>query len=381
MFRPAFLPILVFLTMLFLPSVQGVTHLLPERELGENRTLAAFPPLALLTQPEPLRIDQYTERLSNWHSDRFPTRDLWVRLRTQYVFTLFGESDQVYVGRDGYLFYHSVIDTEVPIVERMSSEDVAAFADEVGRLSAQLESRGMHLIVLPLRLKHAYYPEMLPRAAAHARDFHRMDEIIDALARQEGVDLIDSRPILRQAKAEGLQVFHRTDFHWTDPAGALVLRELLTRVGAREGLDGMAGEMRYEVRRVRSSGGQARFLPLFAPPSETTIELAMQAPDREIGLRESSTYETLYDTVWPPERLAPPIVVYGDSFFDAMERARVGQHFRTYARARLGHQSLSDAYAARPEGARYLVLEFIEVAPLGVREEVRTLLQRLEAGE
>ena len=145
-------PVLLFFALLLLPAIATVPGFPKVRPLEEYRKLAERPRLhELWTAPKAPFLD-ITHRLDLWFSDQFPTRALWVRLYTQTLYSLFHESDQVHIGKHGWLYYRSVVDTESPAMETLIPQ-VPVEVDQLAKLTAMLKARGITLYVLPMGLK------------------------------------------------------------------------------------------------------------------------------------------------------------------------------------------------------------------------------------
>ncbi|MGH2198802.1 hypothetical protein ACQ1Z2_14755, partial [Enterococcus faecalis] len=67
-------------------------------------------------------IEHFPRLANEWFNDHFGLRALLIKLKTQIDFSVFGTSDKVVVGRNGWLFYRAVISKEEPLVERLLSQ-------------------------------------------------------------------------------------------------------------------------------------------------------------------------------------------------------------------------------------------------------------------
>lgn len=375
------LPILLFMLLLLLPLTAYFTGFPEVEPLQEYRALAERPALSTYFNAEKNDFPGYTEQLNRWFLDQFPTRPFWVRLHTQLLYSVFGESDQLHVGKDGWLFYRNVLDNEEVVLRSTAPLFKVGLVTKFARLSMLLEQRGIVLYVMPAALKSRYYPEFLPASAEHARDFRFFDDLMDLLVRDGRMNIIDTRPILEGAKQQGMKIFHQTDFHWTDPAGALVFRQLLNELGEQEGKPALASSWDYEIAELPDySGGQARALPLFRMPTETTVEVKVKGPLTEFVLTKNRHgIETAGVATATSQQLMEPVFLYGDSFADAAIRSGFFNFFRAYASSRLFVNDLTEAYRNRQPGTRYMVLEFITSGTFGMDNNMTTLIAALEA--
>ena len=185
--------------------------------------------------------------------------------------------------------------------------------------------------------KASLYPEYVPNWSRPLQPVSRMDQLMDHLEAHTDLNLLDLRPVMNQAKAEGVYFLHqKTDSHWTQFGAYLAAREIIRNLAvsfpAMEARPIDPGSIEY----VLGAGGDlARMLGLEYERMEERV--CLQPLD---GFRAR-----MVDDLSPPPRLLPPYqkpvvmmqedrpdlpraIVYGDSF----------------SRTSLFHQFLSDAF-------------------------------------
>ena len=162
-------------------------------------------------------------------------------------------NEQVYLGRDGWLFFRRDLDyvTGPPFLaprtvhRRSRGGDAWTAAPHpdplpaIRELHVALRARGITLVLAPTPLKPVVHPERLSsRYAAGAGPLHNASyaAFVERVA-AAGVGLVDLSAPLSRAAATGPQ-FLRTDTHWTPQAMDLAAREL---AGALAPLLGPAG--------------------------------------------------------------------------------------------------------------------------------------------
>jgi len=367
---------------LLMPALSAITGYAISPPLLENRVLTARPVATDYFNEEKLDWLGYSTQFNGWFSDGFPTRDFWVRLHGQVQYSLFHDSNRVHIGPENWLYYRSVLDVENPSLERISQQERQAMAQRLQQLSAQLAARGITLYILPMALKDYYYAEFLPASGKHALQFRFFDLYMDELLANGAIKVIDSRPILRQAKQSGLKIFHQTDFHWTDPASARVFQPLLAAMAAQEQKPALANQWQVEtVEMTNWSGGESNALPLLWPRTETTLGARFTGTPTEFTAQTPlpAGVESAAITATPREDLLAPVLIFGDSFFDGAERAGFLNFFQGYTRARVWTYDLVEAYRNRQSGTRYLVLENITGAIYGMDAAVAKLSEALAA--
>ncbi len=374
------LPIVLFVLVLLMPALSGITGYAISPPLAENRVLTARPVATDYFNEEKLDWLGYSTQFNGWFSDGFPTRDFWVRLHGQVQYSLFHDSNRVHIGPENWLYYRSVLDVENPSLERISQQERQAMAQRLQQLSAQLAARGITLYILPMALKDYYYPEFLPASGKHALQFRFFDLYMDELLANGAIKVIDSRPILRQAKQSGLKIFHQTDFHWTDPASARVFQPLLAAMAEQEQKPALANQWQVETVEMGNwSGGESNALPLLWPRAETTVGARFSGAPTQFTAQTPlpAGVESAAITATAREDLLAPVLIFGDSFFDGAERAGFLNFFQAYTRSRVWTYDLVEAYRNRQSGTRYLVLENITGAIYGMDAAVTKLIEEL----
>lgn len=362
------------------PAFSAVSRFATIAPLEEYRKLAEWPKAGDYFGEEKLGLLEYTKQLNTWFSDNFATRPFWVRTYTQILYSVFRESDQVHIGPGDWLFYRTVIDRETPALDRIPPKVREQMISRMAKLSELLYARGITLFVVPVALKHAYYPEFLPPSAEHAKHFQFFDAYMDESLALGGVNIIDSRPILKQAKEDGLKIFHQTDFHWTDVAGGLVAMAIIDAIGIQSGQLNIAANFSFKIITLDTlMGGQSRALPLFQSPTEVSIGVKPLTPATTFTYKNGEDgIETQGEATSNVSNLFDPILVYGDSFFDAATRAGFFNNFKSFARARIWQNDIVNAYQNRPLGTRFMVIEYITSATAGVDNHVSALITHLE---
>jgi hypothetical protein len=347
----------VFLLLLALPALELATGLVRVRPLDENRRRAELPGLAELVQPS-----SFVARLQAWFDDHYGFRDLLIRAKTQMDYSLFRSSERLHIGHDGFLFYRSVIDHEEPAVERMSEAQLDDTVQKFAQLRDYLAPKGIHLIVQTEQLKDKFYPEYLPLEAQFARTRHRFDEFRVKMAALPGVTYLDTTPELMRLK-EKRPIFHKTDFHWNEPAAFVVAQRLVDTIAALDGRALPFWTNALQIEQRRFSGDQALFMPLFKPPSEMALFVRPTWDQNAYDRVDTALFPYTFTRRPPvPAGLLPRTVIFGDSFIDAMIGAGMEIYFEKLAYARIYQSELADVLRALPPGTKYFIFEFIEVA-------------------
>jgi SGNH hydrolase-like domain, acetyltransferase AlgX len=344
-----------FMLILWLPMVQMVTGLPDLPKLDENRKLTPQPTLKSWAD-----INQYTRDSVKWFDDNFGFRDFLIRAKTQVDYSVFNISDKVHIGSDGWLFYRSVIDVGQPQIEVTLRKDMDAIVDGTQQLANKLSARGIKLVIMIAPMKDVFYAEHLPNTAKKLPNPRQVDLLQDRLRAMKDIIFLDSTAILRELALKR-NVFHKTDFHWNDPAAFEVTRVLINEIGKLEGKMNPVWTHNLEIEEKPLSGGEASFMPIFFPPTENALFVKpnwVQPPYNYV--EHKPPFLWIYEVKEPTGQELPPIAILGDSFFDGMLRSGIWIYFKKVYRANPNDTSFRDVVNNLPEDTKYFFLEFIE---------------------
>jgi hypothetical protein len=347
--------VFLFALISLLPAVQHLTKIVPDQPLNENRSLAPQPDWARST------LKDYLLGWQTWFNDRYAGRNFLIRLKTQLDYSVFGVSDRIHIGREGWLFYRSVIDVQEPQLERLTDAHHDQIVANLRELNRRLAEKGVRLFILDNELKDVFYPEYLPTTIPRRRQPTRYSQLRQRIAMETGAEFVDSHAVLWALKSER-PVFHRTDFHWNDPAAFAVARAVVERMAVlNPGHSGWRWPL--VIQEKEFSGGEAAFMPLLRAVTETGLFVEKTWVDLPRVYRQNDgpfEYSIIHTAEDPT--LLPGLVVFGDSFFDGMVRSGFIEHFRSVHRARTYQATLDQTLHALPDGTRLFLLQFIETA-------------------
>ena len=177
---------------------------------------------------------------------------LWLRPRLQAILTedLHAGSEQVYPGRDGWLFYRPDVDyiTGPPFLDATQLKQRAKTPGvEPNPINAivdfrnQLAARGIDLIVMPVPVKACVDSEMMVGNASQKKLLQNESfDDFKALAERRGVQVFDPAPLLmeRKVKEGGAPLYLATDTHWRPETMEWVARQLAAYLGRPGPLQG-----------------------------------------------------------------------------------------------------------------------------------------------
>jgi len=179
-----------------------------------------------------------------------------------------------------------------------------------------LAKQGIRYMVVVAPNKVSIYPDYVPSRFTRARDTSKMDQMVEALTKA-GVDVVDLRPALREARAHGTS-YYRTDSHWTPFGAFFAYHEIAHRLQKYFPDLKPAPLTDYSViERPGLKGGLAGMIAMSDIYTENTVTMeplqprkARETTGREAGLNEFqplSVYEN-------EDASLPRTVVLRDSF-------------------------------------------------------------------
>ncbi len=236
-------------------------------------------------------------------------------------------------GLDGYLF-HSFDFYVAP-------DDYAElYADYVVMLKNYCEARGVTFLYVNTPSKEFVYDEYIPDYVPAKRNIF---DVIAPILEENEVDYLDLTYALRQAKEEGISVFHQfyDPGHW-NTAGAFVGSNAILERLADEGVDVEQADLSdYETRKVHVSSPPASVYPLdmdvdrYVRIEDGTeaVELADYEDDLELSSWAPLVYVWQNDTVENDESL----LMFQGSYFNSQGTSLYHQ----FDRATLIHDYLN----------------------------------------
>jgi hypothetical protein len=357
--------VIIWFALVLAPIGQQLYGFVPEWPIKENRELARPPQLgwAVLSDPVAFGKAVYT-----WFNDNFGLRITLIRIRTETNYAL-GYSDRVHIGPDGWLNYRSVLDQEKVANESASLDDVV---DRLENIRRYLAACNIRLLVVSVPQKDAVYPESLPEDAPNYPKPSAFDRMRAMLTERFGADHIDAEPLLRALKAQHVQAYYRTDFHWTDAGGNEAARAIVNRIAELEYRPDLRWSRPASMRSIPFIGWESNELPLFNYVWEQTIETAVDWQDKARGTLELTNVDAHFDPrfplnysfVWTSAQTGglPPIAVVSNSYGEAFWRTGMHFHFDKVYSFRLNSPGITLTSALRrlAPDVKYFILQLHE---------------------
>ena len=274
----------------------------PATVLKEGRSLAPAPRMPATEAgwlALPAVIDGYLR-------DHFGLRQTLITAHRELTKPMLGfGNDSVLVGRDGRMFYlgENAVRQSAGLLVR--DRGVADTVDLLAATSRDLERRGIRFLVASPPNAATVYPDDLPDWARNTGKRTEYDLFVEGLA-AKGVKVVDLRPVMAAARAEG-QIYYRHDSHWT-PRGALAAFNAIVAADGRPGwrLDQASA---LSPLSTRKGGDLARMLGVQESVAEPIEELNLP-----IGDKLPLTAVPWEDYVESTGKPGSTLMIIGDSF-------------------------------------------------------------------
>jgi hypothetical protein len=350
----------VFAFIIVCPFLQEHLHVLQYRALQENRLKIPRPMdwRTLFAAGTP-----FAKKYEEYFNDNYGLRDLLICANNQLDYLLFRKSDRVLIGPDNWLFYKSVVEEEI-LAEQTRNQFSEPMYARFLKLNQMLAARGITLVIVPCPMKNTIYPEKLPSSAPRRPSPTAFDRYRMFLGSHPEIVTIDAVPILMKLK-KTFQAYHKTDFHWNDPAGAYVAKELVNKLGNLSGKGNVWNQpVGIWIQKILS-GDESLSLALLWPIQEDALFFPSDHIETGLGkytvAQGANSNEWSYQTTMVDDsRLIPNTVMFGDSFADAFLRAGFTAYFSHFQK--YYNSDFRKRFALIPDGTRFVIFQHIETS-------------------
>ena len=194
-----FAPAVLFIAFIFGLAIWFVVNPKADYSSSEKRYLQQFPE----TSVDTVLSGEFSEKFETYFADHFPQRNMWVGLNSYYNLGIgLNSRNGVYNSADGYLI-NVPVDKENYV--RKNIRVLAEFKEKIGDvpMTVMLAPSTGYIATDKLPLIHDSY-----------NDDTYFAETAKTLG-ESGVNFVDLRETFKQKYAEGVQLYYRTDHHWT----------------------------------------------------------------------------------------------------------------------------------------------------------------------
>lgn len=326
------LTIILFLGLLWLPTLDYFFKLDHARAPVENRLLAKSPQLQGLKQTQ-----VFLAGVENYFNDHFGFRKRLIRWNHHWKRQLFHDSgsQEVLLGREGWMFYSGCQMVEHCRREMAwTPQELEHWRQLIEMRRDWLQERGIKYLFVLAPDKHSVYPEYLPEWLQPGSKPSKVEQLVDYMKAHSTVEMLDLRPSLIQAKQSRVD-YLTTDTHWNLFGGFVAYRAMLEALGGQlPGLAPLPPDV-YEWKLVSHPGGDLATLMgnKEAYPEKQAVQPA--------ALRPLPQFEVLYDSARFPhpgaaefaprytfnDKASGKAIFFRDSFANSWF-AYLGQHFK-----------------------------------------------------
>jgi hypothetical protein len=217
--------IILFIGLIWLPTLDSLWHLDRRPPQSERRKLAAFPVFNSWNG-----TGHYLAGLENYFDDHFGFRNQLVHWNNHWKFKWFNESpvDMALQGRDGWLYWAAgdmLANYTQPAT--VNEQELKDWQKLLETRRDWLAARGAKYVFVIAPDKHSVYPEYLPDWVVTNGQPSKLDQILAYVRSHSTVNIVDLRPALIAAKSAG-PVYLKTDTHWNN-FGAFIGCQQLVR--------------------------------------------------------------------------------------------------------------------------------------------------------
>jgi alginate O-acetyltransferase complex protein AlgJ len=308
----------LFMTILWLPTLDTFFHLDWTLARSENRALAAFPK----TPSDWHELRGYVAGLEAYFNDHFGCRKCLVQWYNKVRWSVFRieNTRNVLVGKDGWLFY-----TQAEMIDHYSGllqftpEQLHDWKVLLEKRRDWLVRRGIAYLFVVTPDKHTIYPEELPDWVKKVRPQTKLDQFVAYMRTNSTVPVLDQREVLIQAR-QTCPTYYKTDVHWNFFGGFVAYQQLVqTLAKQRPGLEPLPLTAFTLTNAIPTAGDFARGGDMARMLGLTMIESNYYTLTPKIELPQFTFKEP------PPERVHEPrftnnpqakgrMIIFHDSF-------------------------------------------------------------------
>ena len=198
----------------------------------ENRLLTTLPDV--FRQP----IGKLPDALNTFLADNSPFRYQLVLANANLNYRVFGtiESDQVLLGKEGWLFYKDGPNAATPVANyqglvRMEEAQLARLAQDLQSLYDECAERGIRLVVSFAPSKDIIYSEYMPDEYPVVVPFDLTDQVASYLWEATTVPVCYNTDDFFENKRHA-PLYFKTDTHWNHTGALIALDQILRAVEA-----------------------------------------------------------------------------------------------------------------------------------------------------
>jgi hypothetical protein len=325
-----FIPIVLFLTVIWTPAIQMHYQLYKEFEDADKRRLASPPEWGRGV------ISKFAKDSEAYVDDHFGFRPDLIRWNILMRIRLFGVAplQSVIVGKDTWLFYCSeALNDGNSINDFMGSVPLAKATLENLRMRLEENNRkfaekGIKYIVAIAPNKNTIYSEYLPERFVKNRSRTRLEQFCDYMDQLSSIKVLDlSKPMLKEKSK--LSLYLATGSHWNSFGAYVGYREIMKRISnfyPNTGVIELAGEI--AVKRWANGGDLAQILfiqDVWPEKNDTVFQVDLKRTPSQLEklvFRHDSFGDALYPYLTKHFKKIIQVAPFAPFRFEAIFRER-----------------------------------------------------------
>lgn len=211
--------ILIFLTIISIPSWVMLFQAGTDISAFENRNLAQFPNLRK-TDPKLL-----PEKIQHFFDDHFGYRSFMLQKRNELqakFLNMHGDNRYMLLGKEGFYFLNPVRPKDPKLTYKttyFTNEELKTIKDELEKENEWLKRRDIKFMFVVVPDKEVIYPEYFPFPNDDPSDIYtniKLDQLIEYLKNNSTFQITDLRQTLLEAKKKGIVLYYKGDSHWNE---------------------------------------------------------------------------------------------------------------------------------------------------------------------
>ncbi|MBO2527570.1 MAG: hypothetical protein CW335_05260 [Clostridiales bacterium] len=332
----------VFLLMCLWPLV-GMAITGPS-EAAANEILAAPP--ALQNTGGSFNAD-FLNDTSDYFADHFASRQELTTVNAKLEAALFGESasEDVILGKDGWLFYQTTLD-DYQGQNLLSDREIWAASHSLSLIQEYAQQQNASFLFTVVPNKNSLYPEFMPDRYIRSDAPGNAERLTEAL-RQADVSVLDLYEVL---KTKDLILYQRLDSHWSN-LGAALAHDAITDALGKE------AECFYQPEQFTAVQDHSADLYQMLYPAGTEKDIQLY-PDRQWSFSYDAPIRSVEDQMIRTScaEHAGKLLMFRDSFGNTLHPFMAESYgAAVFFRAMPYDLSLLDS-----ENADTLVIEIVE---------------------
>ena len=212
-----------FISFLLMPHLCKMLNVFPVSTEDENRTMAIKPEMDIS------HLDKYPKEYDNYFNDHFGLRSVGLKAYNNFNYFFLKKSpspQKAILGKDGWLFQGKDIN-HYRGLERLSEMELQKLENEFKKRFEFLNKNNCRFIFVVVPSKKNIYPEYLPDGYFRFTDKTITDQLVEMLKTRTKIEVIDLRPVIKEAKNEHPVLYHKMDNHWNDIASFYACKKII----------------------------------------------------------------------------------------------------------------------------------------------------------